>query len=157
MVAVRQNLHLIVDKGRPVDALADNNWGTTKNQVQYTWRSGLGVDAAGSLVYVAGANLNLVTLADALIQAGAVRGMQLDIHNEMVAFLSYPCGAAHVGGRSRTGSPTDPARIPPLGHLRYPTAVPRSLPDATEMSRSSYPAGRSAIAALPLRVGRSRG
>jgi len=57
----------------------------------------LGVDAAGSLVCVAGANLNLVTLADALIQPGAVRGMQLDIHNEMVAFLSYPGGAAHVG------------------------------------------------------------
>jgi hypothetical protein len=104
VVAVRQNLDLIVDKGRAVDALADNSgnrWGTTKNQVQYTWRSGLGVDAVGNLVYVGGSGLNLVTLANALVQAGAVRGMQLDIHNEMVAFLSYPSGAAHVVGGAK--------------------------------------------------------
>jgi hypothetical protein len=88
-------------KGRAVDALADNRgdrWGTTKNQVQYTRRSGLGVNAVGNLVYVGGSGLNLVALANALVQAGAVRGMQLDIHNEMVAFLSYPSGAAHVVG-----------------------------------------------------------
>ena len=97
VAAVRQNLDLIVDQGRPAPALADNRgdrWGTTKNQIQYTWRSGLGVDAAGNLVYVGGANLNLVTLADALVQAGVVRGMQLDIHNEMVDLLTYPDGAA---------------------------------------------------------------
>jgi hypothetical protein len=99
VVAVRQNLDLVVDNGRAVDALADNagdRWGTTKNQVQYTWRSGMGVDAAGNLLYVGGANLNLETLAHALVQAGAVRGMQLDIHSEMVAFLTYPVGAAHA-------------------------------------------------------------
>jgi hypothetical protein len=99
VVAVRQNLDLVVDGGHPVAALSDNaggRWGTTKNQVQYTWRSGLGVDAAGNLLYVGGANLNLATLADALAQAGAIRGMQLDIHNEMVDFLSYPVGAAHA-------------------------------------------------------------
>lgn len=99
VVAVRQNLDLIVDNGRAVDALAinsGNRWGTMKNQVQYTWRSGLGIDAAGNLLYVGGANLDLTTLARALVQAGAVRGMQLDIHNEMVAFLSYPGGAARA-------------------------------------------------------------
>ena len=31
-----------------------------------------------------------------MVQAGAIRGMQLDIHNEMVDFLSYPAGAAHA-------------------------------------------------------------
>jgi hypothetical protein len=31
-----------------------------------------------------------------LAQAGAVCGMQLDIHNEMVDFLSYPAGAARA-------------------------------------------------------------
>ncbi|HST11895.1 MAG TPA: hypothetical protein VLL05_16075, partial [Terriglobales bacterium] len=80
-------------------ALADNTgnrWGTSKNQKQYTWRSGLGIDAAGNLLYVGGANLNLTTLAAALVQAGAVRGMQLDIHTEMVDFYSYPVGAARV-------------------------------------------------------------
>jgi hypothetical protein len=51
VLAVRQNLDLIVEQGRPVAALADNTgnrWGTTKNQTQYTWRSGLGVDATGN-------------------------------------------------------------------------------------------------------------
>jgi hypothetical protein len=65
-----------------VAVLADN----------YTWRSGLGVDAVGNLVYVGGSGLNLVTSANALVQAGAVRGMQSDIHNQVVAFLSYPSG-----------------------------------------------------------------
>ena len=30
-----------------------------------------------------------MTLAAALVQAGAVRGMQLDIHSQMVDFFSY--------------------------------------------------------------------
>jgi hypothetical protein len=99
VIAVRQNLDLIVDQGVPTAELADNTgnrWGTSKNQKQYTWRSGLGIDAAGNLLYVGGANLNLTTLAAALVQAGAVRGMQLDIHTEMVDFYSYPVGAARI-------------------------------------------------------------
>jgi hypothetical protein len=99
VVAVRQNLDLVVDQGKPVAALADNTgnrWGTTRNQTQYTWRSGLGVDGTGNLLYVGGASLNLTTLAHALVQAGAIRGMQLDIHTEMVDFYSYPVGAARV-------------------------------------------------------------
>lgn len=99
VVAVRQNLDLVVDQGLPVAGLADNNghrWGTSSNQTQYTWRSGVGVDASGNLLYVGGADLDLTTLADALVQAGAVRAMELDIHNEMVDFLSYPVGAALV-------------------------------------------------------------
>lgn len=92
VVAVRQNLDLVVDGGRPAPGLAGNNdqrWGSAKNQLQYTWRSGIGTDAAGNLVYVAGDGMNLVTLAAALAQAGAVRGMQLDIHSQMVDFFSY--------------------------------------------------------------------
>lgn len=67
--------------------------GITGNRAQYTWRSGLGVDSQGDLVYVGGANLNLAALADALVQAGVTHGMQLDIHKAMVDFLSYPDGA----------------------------------------------------------------
>jgi hypothetical protein len=80
----------------PPAANAGGRWGTTKKKVHYTWRPGLGVDAAGNPLYVGGANLDLATLADALAQAGAICGMQLDIHNEMVDFLSYPVGAAHA-------------------------------------------------------------
>jgi hypothetical protein len=97
VVAVRQSLQLIVDGGRPVPGLTTNAggaWGSAKNQLQYTWRSGIGVTANGGLVYVGGANMNLATLASALTEAGAVRGMQLDIHDNMVDLFTY----RHDGG-----------------------------------------------------------
>jgi hypothetical protein len=90
--AVRQNLDLVVDGGQPVAGLSQNSsgqWGSARNQFQFTWRSGLGVDQAGNLVYVAGNQLTLVTLADAMVQAGVVRGMELDIHSDMVTFNTY--------------------------------------------------------------------
>lgn len=93
--AVRQNLALVVDHGTPVAGLVDNGsglWGSAHNQLQFTWRSGLGTDAAGNLVYVAGDGLTLRTLADAMAQAGIQRGMELDIHPRMVAFASWQSG-----------------------------------------------------------------
>lgn len=92
---VRQNLTLIVDRAAPVpglDANTDHRWGSTRNQLQYTWRSGLGVDTAGNLVYVAGDQLTLADLARALTAAGAVRGMELAIHPQHVTFRRYPSG-----------------------------------------------------------------
>jgi hypothetical protein len=92
VVAVRQNLGLIVDGGRPVAGLsinANGRWGSAKNQYQYTWRSGLGTDAQGNLIYVAGDKMNLTTLASAMADAGVVRGMQLDIHTGMASFSSW--------------------------------------------------------------------
>ncbi|WIV59207.1 phosphodiester glycosidase family protein [Amycolatopsis nalaikhensis] len=88
VAAVRQNLELIVDAGRPVPGLAGNpagQWGSAKNQFQFTWRSAAGVDAHGRLIYVAGNQLTLTALANALATAGAVRGMELDIHGGMVS------------------------------------------------------------------------
>lgn len=84
VVAARQNLALVVDGGRPVPGLASNaghQWGYRDNQHQFTDRSALGVDATGNLLYVAGPGMTLPVLADALVQAGAVRGMQLDVHH----------------------------------------------------------------------------
>lgn len=92
VAAVRQNLALIVDGGRPVSGLGDNRdnrWGSTGNQRQYTWRSGVGTDAAGTLYYVAGDQLTLAMLARALGATGAVRGMELDIHPNMVHLFTY--------------------------------------------------------------------
>jgi hypothetical protein len=79
---------------------ASRRWGSPESRMQYTSRSGLGVDSQGDLVYVGGANLNLAALADALVQAGVTHGMQLDMHKAMVDFLSYPNGATD---RSSTG------------------------------------------------------
>ncbi|WP_051809333.1 phosphodiester glycosidase family protein [Actinoplanes subtropicus] len=92
VVAVRQNLALVVDRGRPVAGLstnADGRWGSAHNQYQYTWRSGAGIDAHGNLIYVAGDKMNLATLAAAMADAGVVRGMQLDIHSGMASFASW--------------------------------------------------------------------
>jgi len=61
VVAVRQNLALIVDNGAPVaglEANAGGRWGSARNQLQYTWRSGVGVDAAGNLYYAGGNQLH---------------------------------------------------------------------------------------------------
>ncbi|MGV8846435.1 hypothetical protein [Tessaracoccus sp.] len=98
VVAVRQNLHLIVEAGAPVAGLESNGngaWGSAKNQLQFTWRSGLGTDAAGDLIYVAGDNLTLQTLATAMSDAGIQTGMQLDIHDKKVNFATW----THTAGR----------------------------------------------------------
>ncbi|MCP9276464.1 phosphodiester glycosidase family protein [Mycolicibacterium arenosum] len=92
VVAVRQNLALIVDNGQPVPGLDHNvdlRWGSARNQLQYTWRSGLGATAHGDLIYVAGDQLNLAALGAALTQAGAVTAMELDIHSGLQFFSAW--------------------------------------------------------------------
>ncbi len=89
VVAVRQNLDLVVKDGHAVPGLSSNahgRWGTSHTQFQYTWRSGIGVDRAGDLIYVAGPAMRLSTFASAMAQLGVVEGMQLDIHTDMVSF-----------------------------------------------------------------------
>jgi len=92
VVAVRQNLALIVDDGHAVSGLnaADSTkWGKTLGGSYYVWRSGLGVTADGALVYVGGPSLTIVNLADLLVRAGAVRGMEMDINTDWVQFSVY--------------------------------------------------------------------
>ncbi|MBT9276353.1 phosphodiester glycosidase family protein [Phycicoccus sp. MAQZ13P-2] len=104
VLAVRQNLHLVVIGGRPVDGLATNNqglYGTGRNQFQYTWRSGIGTTPGGDLVYVAGRGLTLDVLARAMAQAGIVTGMELDIHSPMVGFNVFPTPAEATAGSGR--------------------------------------------------------
>jgi hypothetical protein len=89
VVSVRQNLALIVDHSRPASGLASNRgsrWGSAKSQFQITWRSAIGIDPEGRLLYAAGSRLTLTQLASTLIDAGAVRAMQLDIHDGVVTF-----------------------------------------------------------------------
>ena len=54
--------------------------------------------ADGALVYAGGPDLNITDLANVLVQAGAVRAMELDINTDWVNFSSYspssPTGAA---------------------------------------------------------------
>jgi hypothetical protein len=120
-VAVRQNLDLIVDHGAPVPGLDENSagqWGSSNNQFQYTWRSGLGIDPHGNLVYVAADKISLADLARSLNAAGAVRGMELDIHPQLVTFMTYRPGQAAQAG---TGSHLLPAMLPPLNRYLVPS------------------------------------
>lgn len=89
--AIRQNLRLVVVGGRPAPGIADASgpWGVSGNQRQYTWRSGLGVDADGNLIYAAGNHMTLKVLVDALVAAHAVRAVELDMHPGMVAFSRW--------------------------------------------------------------------
>jgi len=91
VVAVRQNLTLLVDNGRPVAGLKPNDtsvWGVALNGVVNTPRSGLGVTANGALVYVSGP-MNIVDLAEILVRAGAVRAMTLDMNPFWPVFATF--------------------------------------------------------------------
>ncbi len=92
VVAVRQNLKLLVDNGRPVSGLNANDtteWGNTLGNQVYVSRSGIGVTDGGALVYVGGPSLNITDLANLLVRAGAVRAMELDINTDWVNFATF--------------------------------------------------------------------
>jgi hypothetical protein len=64
-----------------------------------TWRSGIGVTAAGDLVYAGGPYLDPAALARLLVAARSVRAMELDINPEWVSFSMF----AHAGGVAGQG------------------------------------------------------
>jgi hypothetical protein len=115
VVSVRQNLLPLVAGGRPTPRAASARWqawgstcgaascGPTVPGIEHQWRSGLGITADGALVYVAGPALDPLQLAQLLVRAGAVRGMQLDINPNWPVFVTYdpPAGgrAAAANGR----------------------------------------------------------
>ncbi|MGI8713924.1 MAG: phosphodiester glycosidase family protein [Solirubrobacteraceae bacterium] len=86
----RQNLPLIVAGGRPNPNLTDGpEWGATLGNAVRVWRSGIGIDARGDLIYAAADNQTVGSLAEILIRAGAIRAMQLDINSYWDTFNSY--------------------------------------------------------------------
>ena len=96
VVAVRQNLGLLVDGGAPTAAVGTTDyegvWGHTIHRLVHVPRSGIGITADGSLVYVAGNDLYVAELAQALVDAGAVRAMELDINPQFVAAYTFVPG-----------------------------------------------------------------
>ncbi len=92
IATVRQNLSPIVDNGQLVPGLASDantKWGATLGNNLYVWRSGVGTDASGALIYVAGPGLSIELLAALLQRAGAVRAMELDINSAWVSGFTY--------------------------------------------------------------------
>jgi hypothetical protein len=93
----RQNLPLIVQGGRANPNLSDGPvWGATLGNAVRVWRSGVGIDARGDLIYAAADNQTVGSLAQILIHAGAIRAMELDINSYWVSFNTY---AAPNAGR----------------------------------------------------------
>jgi hypothetical protein len=86
----RQNLPLIAENGQPNPNLSDGPaWGVTVGNAIRVWRSGIGVDRNGNLIYAAADNQTVGSMAQILIRAGAVRAMQLDINSYWVSFITY--------------------------------------------------------------------
>jgi hypothetical protein len=85
----RQNLPLIVNEGRPSPNLDNGEWGATVGNAVLVWRSGIGVDRHGNLIYAAGEDQSAASLAGTLAHARAVRAMELDINSYWVSFITY--------------------------------------------------------------------
>jgi hypothetical protein len=83
----RQNLPLIVENGQLNPSLNDGpQWGATLGNAVRVWRSGVGVDARGNILYAAADTQTATSLAQILQRAGAIRAMELDINYEWVTF-----------------------------------------------------------------------
>ena len=86
----RQNLPLIVNHGQPNPNLSDGQeWGFTLGNAVQVWRSAVGIDRRGNLLYAAAPDQTVKSLAAIMIHAGAVRAMELDINTYWTTFISY--------------------------------------------------------------------
>jgi hypothetical protein len=86
----KQNLPPIIYEGRLNPNLSDGpEWGETVNNAVRVWRSGLGIDRRGNLLYAAADNQTVESLAKILQRAGAVRALELDINEDWTSFISY--------------------------------------------------------------------
>jgi hypothetical protein len=90
-------------------------WGHTIQALTTVARSGLGITASGQLVWAAGEQLTPAALAAALIGAGAVRAIELDINPDWVAgylYVHHPSGPTAV--------PVVPGQLGIAGELLAP-------------------------------------
>jgi len=90
IVFAKQNLPPIIDEGKLNPNLSDGpEWGATVNNAIRVWRSGLGIDRRGNLIYAAANYQTVESLAKVLQRAGAVRALELDINEDWTSFISY--------------------------------------------------------------------
>lgn len=95
VASVRQNLNLLINNGTAAASLdCISCWGATLAGVSDPARSALGITAGGHLVWAGGEHLTPSELAAALLGAGVVRAVELDINPEWVAGYLY----GHRGG-----------------------------------------------------------
>ncbi len=116
--SVLQNQRPLVRHGAAAASTSDcilACWGGTVGGRLAVARSGLGVTASGQLVWAAGEQLLPAELASALIKAGAVRAIELDINPDWVAgylYVHHPTGPAPV--------PVVPGQVGIAGQLLEP-------------------------------------
>jgi hypothetical protein len=96
----RQSLAPILWNGRLNPSLnTDPNsyrWGYTLGGVGLVWRTGIGIDRRGNLIFVAAPGQTVVSLAQILRHAGAVRAMELDINPEWHTLITYSHRHGHL-------------------------------------------------------------
>ena len=97
VVFARQDLPLIVNHGQVNPNLSDGPaWGATLGNAVYVWRSALGIDRLGNLIYAAAPAQTIGSLVRIMVHAGAVRAMELDINSYWPSFITYRFpGAGH--------------------------------------------------------------
>lgn len=112
VVFARQNLPLIVDNGRPNPNLSvgGEQWGATLGNAVRVWRSALGVDSHGNLIYAAADYQTVQSLAAIMLHAGAVRAMELDINVYWPSFITYTGPGAAGAANLLAGMYRSPAR-----------------------------------------------
>ncbi len=122
VASVRQNLVPLVAGGQPTAQAASADWqawGATCAATSCTapvglesqWRSGLGVTADGALVYVDGPALDPLQVAQLLVRAGVVRGMELDINPDWPDFATYDPATAGGLAAPANGSELLPGTV----------------------------------------------
>ncbi len=116
VVMARQNLPLLVNAGRPNPLVANNYaWGLTLYGAPAVWRSALGIDAHGNLIYAAAPSQTAASMANLMVQLHCVRAMELDINPEWPILVTY-------GGRGALApvlQVPNPNQIP--GRFLYPS------------------------------------
>ncbi len=89
----RQSLAPIVWNGRLNPLLntdpSSPQWGYTLGGVTRIWRTGVGVDRRGNLIYAVADDQTVITIAKILQHAGAVRAMEFDINPEWHNLITY--------------------------------------------------------------------
>jgi Phosphodiester glycosidase len=97
IVLARQNVPLIVNGGRASAALDTNGavWGYTLGNAVRVWRTAVGIDRHGNLIYAAADYQTAASIAAIMVHAGAVRAMELDINAEWPTFNTYRTRGAH--------------------------------------------------------------
>ncbi len=100
IIYARQNLPLIVNNGHLTPNLNDGAlWGATLGNAVQVWRSAVGVDRYGNLIYAAANYQTVASLAQIMRHAGAVRAMELDINAYWPSFITYKRSGA-AGARN---------------------------------------------------------